>query len=170
MLKRVKLYFFNVIISVVIIFFTLLLSNGVVIELIENNNFFMQHIEKIKSHDNILDKCLILLQKDAKILIKKYFVAVVDSFIEFDQLPSFDDVKYFFGLIIYSLENNIEIQEIEIYNNRVILLCTSNDVGRIDHFIKVVQDISYIDDIFYKGYNTINDNYKVKIYCIHNEK
>ena len=110
MKKTVKKTLIDVILSLFIIFVMIISSDFISTKIIAKNQFFMQRISEIKSYNSILYKFELLLKEDSRSLIKRYMEAVTDSFIEFDQLPSFDDLKYFSKLLINSLDSGVKIK------------------------------------------------------------
>ncbi|MBP0979838.1 MAG: hypothetical protein J6C55_04280 [Oscillospiraceae bacterium] len=165
MINNFKKIFFDFIFSLIIVF-SIIFCSKFVADNFNNNNFFVNHILEIKSEDNILNKVILLLKKDSSELIKKYIEAVVDSFIEFDKLPSVDDIKYFFELIINNSKNNLKIQNIKIYNNKMIITCKFKDLDSLKNFIKNIKIQNTSGNIIYYKYNKLKNIYIIKIYFI----
>ncbi len=118
-------------------------------EILSQNQFFMQRIEKIKRSDNIFVKLLRFLDKDSISLIKKYFEINLNSFIESEELLSMDEVKSFFDFIFDNLDQNVIVKDLKITDRGLMLICDISHVNDIDYLVNELEQSAYIQDIEY---------------------
>lgn len=159
MTNNLKKFWVNFILSLVtmssVIFGSSFIANNFI-----DNNFIL----KIKSQGLIFDKTILLLKKNnSRLLIKKYIEAVIDSFVEFEEMPSFNDIKYFFELIINSSENNFKIKSFKIYNNKLIITYEFENLETVRRFVKDIKNKKHLDNILYYEYEILDNIYIIKI-------
>ncbi len=165
-----KKYIFDIIISLIIIFGVVIAGNYIAVQTVNNNHFFIDNIIEMKSEDNIFDKIMLFFDKDSIPVLRKYLESVLDSIVKFDKVPSFDNVKNFFELVISILQYDANVCNFEISNNQVKLICEFNERSQIKSFIDDIKNIEYVDNVFYYEYKINNSKYKIKIVCVHNEE
>lgn len=165
MVKFVKCKVVQVFFSLAIIICIIVSGEYMAVKIVSKNDFLMKYINKIKSEGNIFDKIVILLKHDARNSLKKYCEGLMDAIVEFEQLPTFINVRGLLDIIIVSIENKGRIIDFTIENYGAIVTCEFLNKADVEHFMNAVKNIKYINSDFYGSYVTEGQKCKLEFFC-----